>query len=130
MVRLAKKSEVFINEFIITFGFLGGVFTRVGVDPESILLEALLQIMAAFIPSLEPFNPLFLILITAILTISAILTIWFTAKVPGLIAVLLAWISGFIILGGDTQTIIGLILLILAILLGAYATGELGEYLG
>lgn len=116
-----SKSDTFINEFVITFGFLGGLFTRVGVDPETELMKALLGILEQFVPSMKLLNPWVLILITIGLTILSILGIYSLGGKIGLFAVACAWIGGFIIIGDSTQAIIGISLFLIALFIGMYA---------
>ena len=38
---MAKKVHRFIWQFVIGFGFLSGIWTAIGIDPESLLITAL-----------------------------------------------------------------------------------------
>jgi len=116
-----SKTDAFINEFVITFGFLGGLFTRVGVDPETELIKAFLTILEQFAPSMQVLNPWILILITIGLTSVSILAIYSLGGKLGLFAVACAWIGGFTITGDSTQAIIGVSMFIIALFIGMYA---------
>lgn len=119
------KGEVFVNQSVVAFGFLGGFFTRVGVDPETEIVKAFLSVLEAFIPSISPYIPLILVLLTLILLISSIWAAYNRGGKIGLVAVAMAWIAGFIIIGGSIQTIIGFFLLLASMYLGEFAAENL-----
>ena len=108
-------TEVFLKEFVLTFGFLGGLFAWAGVDHDEMILRSLL---VAWYPN----NPFMVsLLITAfviITTVVGILGTYAMAGKLGLIVVGAAWISGFIIPMGGSATIIGGLLFV-----GAYIAG-------
>lgn len=119
---MSSREDIFIREFVVGFGFLGGLFTRVGVDPEEEILKALLEVAKSFSPSMGPIFPVLLFLFTALLTISSILGAYRLGGIIGLIAVAFAWMGGFIMVGGSsTESIIGIALLIVAMIIGGSA---------
>lgn len=120
----SSKSEKFTNEFVILFGFFGGLFTRVGVDPETELIKAFLSILESFVPTVKQFNPWIVILITIVLTVLSVLGAYSLGGWVGLVAVAFAWVGGYIIIGDSTQAIIGVFLLIIALLIGMYVTDQ------
>ena len=119
------KGEIFVNESVIVFGFLGGLFTCVGVDLETEILRALMSVLEAFIPSIGPYTPLILILLTLALMISSILTAYNRGGKIGLVAVAMAMTTGFIIIGGSIQSIIGIFIFLASMYLGEFAAENL-----
>jgi hypothetical protein len=111
---MPTKSEVFVQEFVLGFGFLGGLFTYVGVDPEEELIRALLKIAID--------NPVLLsvvmLLIALATTAAGIFGTYSAAGKLGLLVVGVAWVSGFIISIGGNFTVFGAFLLIGTFLLG------------
>jgi hypothetical protein len=112
---MPTKSEVFVQEFVLGFGFLGGLFTWVGVDPEEEVIRALLRVA---IPENDFLVSLLILLIVIAATAMGILGTYSMAGKLGLIVVGLAWISGFIIAIGGTATIIGAFLFFGVLILG------------
>lgn len=113
---MADKSDIFVQEFVLGFGFLGGLFTWVGVDPEEEMIRALLRVA---IPNNEF---LVSVVIVAFVLASTALGVWGTWTMAGewgLVAVAMAWISGFII-AINSLTLWGALLLIAAAIIGAY----------
>lgn len=109
-----KIGEIFVQEFVLGFGFLSGFWIHVGIDPESEVLKAL----SAIIQTLAP-NSRFSLLFWVIPIASTIFSIIFTYLLGGwigLIAVVLAFLGGVFI-----ESSVGVILLIVAILLGMFA---------
>jgi len=119
---MSSKSDIFLHEFVVVFGFFGGLFTRVGVDPETELVKALLKILEVFVPSIGPFYPLILALIIGALTILSILGAYSLGGILGLVSVACAWVAGLIIIGGSIQSLIGIFFLFGAMFIGWYAT--------
>jgi len=119
-----SKSEKFTNEFVILFGFFGGLFTRVGVDPETELIKAFLSILEPFVPIMKQANPWIVILITIVLTVLSVLGAYSLGGRLGLVAVACAWVGGYVIIGDSTQAIIGVFLLIIALLIGMYVIDQ------
>ncbi|MCJ7423416.1 hypothetical protein MUP01_04005 [Candidatus Bathyarchaeota archaeon] len=111
---MATKSDVFLQEFVLSFGFLGGLFTWIGVDPEEEVMKALLR---ATIPNNEILVSLIIVLIILATTVTGILGTWQMAGPLGLFIVGMAWISGLII-AVNSLTLWGTILLIAAVILG------------
>lgn len=112
---MPRKSEIFVQEFVLGFGFLGGLFTWVGVDPEEEVIRALLKI--AF-PNNDFMVSLIIFLFILATTATGILGTYGMAGKLGLIVVGFAWVSGFIISIGDIATVIGTFLLIGVLVLG------------
>ena len=68
---MAKKFHRFIWQFVIGLGFLSGLWTAVGIDPEGILISALGSAVSTISPD-PALRALFLILPTLLLIGSVI----------------------------------------------------------
>lgn len=42
---MSEAGEKFAQEFVISFGFLGGIWLKVGVSPEGAIAEAIVEVM-------------------------------------------------------------------------------------
>ena len=118
---MTTASEVFLKEFVLTFGFLGGLFAWAGVDPDEMILRSLL---AVIYPN-NPFMVSLLIIVFVIITTAiGILGTYAMAGKLGLIVVGVAWISGFIIPMGGTATVVGGLLFVGAYIAGPFVCGQ------
>lgn len=105
---------MFIQEFVLSFGFLGGLFTRIGIDPEEVAYRALLKVA---IPNNDSLVSLVIILIVVATTLAGIFGTLSIAGWPGLFVVGMAWVSGFIITVNSSATV-GAILFIAVMFVG------------
>lgn len=119
---MSSKSEIFIHEFVVGFGFLGGLFTRVGVDPETEMVKGLLEVARAFYPSIGPMIPWITLLCIILLTVLPIAGAYKIGGFIGLGAVGSAWAGGFLMVGGSTQTILGFAFLLVGMFAGSFAS--------
>lgn len=113
---MAKKVHRFVVQFVIGFGFLSGLWTAIGLDPENILITALGSAVTAQYsdPGVRTF---FLILPTIILVISVI-GAYLNGRIPGLAAVLLAYVAGLVIL---SHLVAGLLMFCAALAVAYYS---------
>jgi hypothetical protein len=109
-----SKSTVFVQEFVIGFGFLGGLFTWVGLDPQEEVIRALVRVA---IPNNEASVSWVIVLFILVSTVIGVLGTLVMAGWQGLLIVGIAWVSGFIILR-DALTLLGTIFFIIAVVLG------------
>ena len=66
---MAKKSRTYLWQFVIGLGFLSGLWTAIGIDPEAVILNTLGK--AAYIIYPDPaIRTLFILLPTVLLLIS------------------------------------------------------------
>ena len=110
---MPAKGQVFLQEFVIGFGFLGGLFTWVGIDPEEQVVRALL---GAFLSNNELTISIVVICIMLVSTIASILGILSMGGKLGLLCVAFAWMAGFTMPMGSSLSVLGVILLIIAML--------------
>jgi ABC-type multidrug transport system permease subunit len=116
---MGTKSSIFIRQFVIGLGFLSGIFTAIGIDPQQEAITIVGGAVASVYPDPE-ISFLFLVLPTLLLMISLIAAYW-KGKVLGLASVLVAYCAGIVILG---SIIISLLLLTGAVVLGVVATNR------
>jgi predicted branched-subunit amino acid permease len=116
---MAKKSSVFIRQSVIGLGFLSGIFTAIGIDPQQVLISAVGNAVGSFYPDPE-ISYLFIILPTILLVISLV-TAYLKGRILGLVSVLVAYCAGILIL---VSIVPALILLAGAILIGYLATNR------
>jgi hypothetical protein len=111
---MERKFNTIIKEIIIGFGFLNGLWFAIGTSPETEILGFLNKHLDLMPPLAQKI--LFAIpIILTILTIITIIKIYHNGRVLGIIAVILAFISGALILRNWQAT---LILLLASIVLG------------
>jgi len=116
---IAKKSSLFIREFVIGLGFLSGIFTAIGIDPEQVIIGIIGKAAVSLYPGPE-ISALFIILPTILLLISLIAA-FLKGRILGLVSVLVAYCAGIFIL---VSTVLALILLIGATGIGYLATNR------
>jgi hypothetical protein len=114
---MTKKSSLFVRQFVIGLGFLSGLFTAIGIDPQEIVIRAAGGAVRTIYPDLQ-ISYLFLILPTVLLLIS-LAAAYQKGRVLGLVSVLVAYFSGLIIL---VSLGISLTLLLVAVIVGYIAT--------
>jgi len=114
---MAKKYRRFIWQFVIGLGFLSGLWTSIGIDPEEVLIAALGSVITTVSPD-PTLRALFLVLPTLLL-IGSVVGAYRNGKVPGLISVLVAYVAGLVIL---TSLLFGLAFLGAAVILAYYST--------
>jgi hypothetical protein len=114
---MAQRSRTYIWQFTIGLGFLSGLWTALGFDPEEVILN-LLGTVTGEVLSDPTLRQLFIILPTILLVIS-IRGAYKRGKILGLISVLIAYIAGLSILVALWTS---LTLLLAAVVTGYLAT--------
>jgi hypothetical protein len=104
-------SKSFVQEFVLGFGFLSGVWIYAGVNPETEIIKALSSVIAAISP--HPIYSVIFWLLPVLSTIAMIVSAFFIGRWFGLLSVVLAFIGG-VLIGSP----FGIVLLLIAILLG------------
>lgn len=113
---MAKKSRTYILQFVIGLGFLSGLWTAIGIDPQTVIVSVLGNIVDT-VYSDPAIRSLFLILPTILLLLS-ILGAYRRGRLPGLISVILAYFGGLFIL---VSIVTALVFLGVAIIIGYLA---------
>jgi hypothetical protein len=116
---MAKKSRTYIWQFVIGLGFLSGLWTAIGIDPQEMVFNILGN--AADSVYSDPAVRFLLLLLPTILLILSIIGAYRKGKVLGLISVIVAYIAGLFILISTTTA---LVFLGIAIIIGYMATNR------
>jgi len=116
---MAKRSRAYIWQFVIGLGFISGVWTAIGIDPEAVILNVVGDIIGT-VYSNPGFRSLLIILPTVLLVIS-VFGAYRRGRVLGLISVIVAYISGLAIL---VSIMTSAILLVVAVITGYLATNR------
>jgi len=113
---MAKKSRTYIWQFVIGLGFLSGLWTATGIDPQAVIVGVLGNLVDT-VYSDPAIRSLFLILPTILLILS-ILGAYTRGRLLGLISVILAYLAGLFIL---VSTVTALVFFGVAIIIGYLA---------
>lgn len=116
---MAKRSRAYIWQFVIGLGFISGVWTAIGIDPEAVILNVVGDIIGT-VYSDPGFRSILIILPTVLLVIS-VFGAYRRGRVLGLISVIVAYISGLAIL---VSIMTSAILLVVAVITGYLATNR------
>lgn len=119
MRRIAKKSGLFIRQSVIGFGFLSGIFTAIGIDPEETIIGLAGSTITSFYP--DPQLSYLFVLLPTILLIISIITAYRFGGVIGLASVVVAYFAGLAVF---TTPGTAAILLVVAVVLGYLATNR------
>jgi energy-converting hydrogenase Eha subunit E len=113
---MAKKSRVYVWQFVIGLGFLSGLWTAIGIDPQAVIV-GILGTVVDKVYSDPAIRSLFLIL-PAILLIFSVFGAYTRGRLLGLISVIVAYLAGLSIL---VSTVTALAFLGVAIIIGYLA---------
>jgi len=114
---VGKKSKSYLWESVIGLGFLSGLWTTVGINPEQVVYTAVTNAIEKSYP-----DPLLRTLFIVLPTILLLVSIWGAyrnGKELGLVSVILAYCAGLLIF---SATGIAIILLVAALISGWVAT--------
>jgi hypothetical protein len=116
---MRKKSGLFIRESVIGLGFLSGLWTAIGINPQTILLTLAERTADELLH--DPYIRFFFVILPTALLLFSVITAYKRGRVVGLVSVLLAYGAGLCVL--ESLSLSGL-LLIVAIVLGIFATSK------
>ncbi len=116
---IVKKSSLFIRQSVIGLGFLSGIFTAIGIDPQQVVISVIGKAVESVYPGPE-ISAIFIILPTILLFLSLVAA-YLKGRILGLVSVLVAYFAGILIL---VSTALALILLAGAIGIGYLATNR------
>jgi hypothetical protein len=114
---MRKKSKVFLWESVIGLGFLSGLWTAIGISPQSLIIGLIGRSASDIYPD-PAVRALFILLPTVLLVIS-IISAYRGGRIPGLFSVVLAYFSGLLV---TTATVSAILLLMCAVAIGILAT--------
>jgi hypothetical protein len=113
---MAKKSRTYIWQFVIGLGFLSGLWTAIGIDPQAVIVGFIGNIIDTVFSD-PAIRTLFLFLPTILLFLS-VWSAYKKGRLIGLVSVMVAYFAGLFIL---VSTLMALILLGIAITIGFLA---------
>lgn len=113
---MAKKSHTYIWKFVIGLGFLSGLWTAIGIDPQAVILDLLGNAVDTMYSD-PGIRSLFLLLPT-ILLIFSLYSAYKKGRSLGIISVIVAYLAGLLIL---VSTVTALVFLTIAIITGYFA---------
>lgn len=93
---MAKRGRAFVWQFTIGLGFLSGLWTAIGIDPEEVLFNLLGTVTGEILPD-PSVNYLFIVL-PAILLLFSVWGAYRKGKILGLASVFAAYIAGLSVL--------------------------------
>ena len=112
---MAKKSRTYIWQFVIGLGFLSGLWTAIGIDPQAVIVDILGNAVDA-VYSDPAIRSLFLILPTFLLLVS-IIGAYKKGRLFGLISIMIAYLAGLLFL---VSPVIALVILGVALIIGFF----------
>jgi small-conductance mechanosensitive channel len=116
---MVKRSRTYIWQFTIGLGFLSGLWTAIGIDPQEVILHLLGTVTGEIYP--DPTLRQLFILLPLILLVLSVWGAYKKGRVLGLASVLIAYVAGLSILVALWTSIV---LLLGAIVTGYLATGR------
>ena len=116
---MAKRSRTYIWQFTIGLGFISGLWTAIGIDPEEVVLNLLGTVTGEIFPD-PTLRQLFIILPTLLLLVS-VFGAYKKGKALGLASVLIAYVAGLSVLVALWTSVL---LLVAAMVTGYLATGR------
>jgi hypothetical protein len=114
---VAKRTGVFLKEFVVLFGFLNGVWLAVGVNPGAEFL-AILRQTAESLVGVNGWLEFFFALVPLVLVVAALVAILRKGGILGFVAVLVALFAGMLIVSEPRSSFV---LLLAALGLGYLA---------
>jgi len=104
---------------VIGLGFLSGIFTAIGIDPQKVVIRVIGTAVESLYP--DPEISALLIILPTILLLISLIAAYLKGRILGLVSVLVAYCAGILIL---ISTGLALILLAGAIGIGYLATNR------
>lgn len=104
---------------MIGLGFLSGIFTAIGIDPQQVVISIIGKAVASLYP--DPEISALLIILPTILLIISLVAAYLKGRILGLVSVLVAYCAGILVL---VSIVLALILLAGAIGIGYLATNR------
>jgi hypothetical protein len=115
---MTKRSKTYVWQFVLGLGFVSGLWTAIGIDPQAVLLTALGNVVEALYS--DPVVRWVFFLLPLIILGVSVYGAYRKGRFPGLLSVIIAYFAGVLIF---VSTATALILLGGAILTGYLAVG-------
>ena len=90
-----SKGEMFVRTFVIGFGFLSGLFARIGVDPQGLVVSSMLDILKEIDMSMAISFSILFGLLSIIVPVANFIEGYIAAGIVGIAAIILGWLSGY-----------------------------------
>jgi uncharacterized membrane protein HdeD (DUF308 family) len=116
---MVTKEEFFYKEFILGIGFLSGLWISIGINPEAVLFDTLLNTMETL--NSDSSFPAFFYIIPTLGTITSIALAYQEGKIMGLMGIIVGFLAGLILL---THPMFGIILVVSAAFIGRLAVND------
>ena len=116
---MAKRSKTYIWQFVIGLGFVSGLWTAIGIDPQAVLLTALRNVVDILYS--DPVVRWIFFLLPMIILGVSVCEAYRKGRFPGLLSVIIAYFAGVLIF---VSTATALVMLGSAIIIGYLATGR------
>ncbi len=116
---MARRSRTYIWQFTIGLGFLSGLWTAIGIDPQDVILNLIGTTTGEIFP--DPMLRQVFIILPVILLLISVWGAYKRGKTLGLASVLIAYAAGLSILVALWTS---MLLLFAAIITGYLATGR------
>jgi hypothetical protein len=116
---MAKRPKTYIWQFVIGLGFVSGLWTAIGIDPQALLLTALGNVVDTMYS--DPVVRWIFLLLPLILLGISVRGAYRKGRFPGLFSVIIAYFAGVFIF---ISTATALVLLGSAIFIGYLAAGR------
>jgi len=112
---MSDKGDNFVQEFVLMFGFLGGIWLRTGISPEGAITDSLVEVIKSINPDIAPLIAIVFLILGGIFIIGTFFYALIIGGFLGVIAVILAYIGGYLL--ND----VGVFLLLIAVVIGWFA---------
>lgn len=116
---MAKISKTYIWQFVIGLGFVSGLCTAIGIDPQDVIINTLGNVVYTFYS--DPAVRSIFIILPMILLVISIHRAYKKGRFPGLISVIIAYLAGVLLF---VSTATAFVLLGIAIFIGYLAAGR------
>jgi len=105
----------FVKEFVVGFGFLGGIFLSIGIDPEGQMIKNVVYLFFEDDPAFLARSAAIFNIFSILLLMVTLFTAYKLGRNIGLLAIFFAFIGGFLIF---SYYIVGVVLLAIGLMLG------------
>jgi hypothetical protein len=85
---VTRKTKTYIWQFVIGVGFLSGLWTAVGIDPEEVILNVLGKAVDMMYP--DPNIRYIFLILPSLLLLLSVISAYMKGRVAGLAAVIVA----------------------------------------